>query len=74
MVVFLTCLNTRGIRLGKLIQNVFTSAKTLSLLALIVLGIVVGRNAAAIAANFSRHVDAARCGDDPARLRRRCRR
>ncbi len=53
MVVFLTWLNTRGIRIGKLIQNVFTSAKTLSLVALIVLGILVGRNAEAIAANFS---------------------
>ena len=53
MVVFLTWLNTRGIRIGKLIQNVFTSAKTLSLFALIVLGILVGRNADAIAANFS---------------------
>lgn len=53
MVIFLTFLNTRGIRLGKLIQNVFTSAKTLSLFALIVLGILVGRNADAVAANFS---------------------
>src|SRR5262245_54921979 len=53
MVIFLTFLNTRGIRVGKLIQNVFTSAKTLSLAALIVLGILVGRNAEAIAANFS---------------------
>jgi APA family basic amino acid/polyamine antiporter len=53
MVIFLTLLNTRGIRLGKIIQNVFTSAKTLSLAALIVLGILVGRNADAIAANFS---------------------
>ena len=53
MVIFLTWLNTRGIRVGKLIQNVFTSAKTLSLFALIVLGILVGRNAEAIAANFS---------------------
>jgi APA family basic amino acid/polyamine antiporter len=53
LIVFLTWLNTRGIRLGKLIQNTFTSAKTLSLLALIVLGILVGRNSTAIAANFS---------------------
>lgn len=53
LIVFLTWLNTRGIRLGKLIQNTFTSAKTLSLLALIVLGIFVGRNAGAVAANFS---------------------
>jgi APA family basic amino acid/polyamine antiporter len=53
LIVFLTWLNTRGIRLGKLIQNTFTSAKTLSLAALIVLGILVGRNAGAIAANFT---------------------
>jgi basic amino acid/polyamine antiporter, APA family len=53
LIIFLTVLNTRGIRLGKWIQNVFTSAKTLSLLALIVLGILVGRNADAIAANFT---------------------
>ncbi|MBW8874431.1 MAG: amino acid permease [Acidobacteria bacterium] len=52
LIVFLTWLNTRGIHLGKLIQNTFTSAKTLSLFALIVLGILVGRNAGAIAANF----------------------
>src|SRR6184192_3097195 len=31
MIVFLTFINTLGVRLGKLIQNVFTSAKTLSL-------------------------------------------
>ena len=53
LIVFLTWLNTRGIQLGKLIQNIFTSAKTLSLVALIVLGILVGRNAGAIAANFT---------------------
>jgi basic amino acid/polyamine antiporter, APA family len=52
LVIFLTWLNTRGIHLGKLIQNTFTSAKTLSLLLLIVLGVTVGRNAEAIAANF----------------------
>jgi len=50
--VLLTYLNTRGIRLGKIIQNVFTSAKTLSLAALIVIGVVIGRQAAAISANF----------------------
>ena len=53
LIIFLTWLNTRGIHLGKLIQNTFTSAKTLSLIALIVLGIFVGRNAGAVAANFS---------------------
>jgi APA family basic amino acid/polyamine antiporter len=53
MIVFLTFINTLGVQLGKLIQNVFTSAKTLSLLGLIFLGIFVGRNAGAISENFS---------------------
>jgi len=52
MLLFLTWSNTRGVKLGKWIQNTFTSAKTLSLIALIILGIFVGRNAGAIAANF----------------------
>ncbi len=53
LILFLTALNTRGLELGKLIQNVFTSAKTISLAALILAGIFLGRNAAAIHANFS---------------------
>src|SRR6266436_6471486 len=53
MIIFLTFLNTLGVRLGKLIQNIFTSVKTLSLVGLIVLGIFVGRNAGAITENFS---------------------
>jgi basic amino acid/polyamine antiporter, APA family len=53
MIIFLSLLNTRGIQVGKVIQNVFTSAKTLSLLALILLGILVGSNAGAISANFT---------------------
>ena len=42
MIALLTFMNTRGLSLGKLVQNVFTFAKTGSLIALIVLGIVVG--------------------------------
>jgi APA family basic amino acid/polyamine antiporter len=53
MILLITFLNTLGVRLGKLIQNVFTSAKTLSLMGLILLGIFVGKNAGAIAENFS---------------------
>jgi len=53
LIVLLTALNTRGVRLGKLIQNIFTSAKSVALIALIFLGVVVGRNAAAIFDNFS---------------------
>ncbi len=53
MIVLITFLNTLGVKLGKWIQNIFTSAKTLSLVGLIFLGIFVGRNHAAIADNFS---------------------
>src|ERR1700747_2617244 len=53
MIVFLTFINTLGVRLGKLIQNIFTSAKTLSLLGLIFLCVFVARNSAAISGNFS---------------------
>jgi APA family basic amino acid/polyamine antiporter len=53
MIVLITFLNTLGVRLGKLIQNVFTSAKTIGLIGLIFVGIFLGRNHAAIADNFS---------------------
>ena len=42
MIALLTFMNTRGLKLGKLVQNTFTFAKTGSLIALIVLGIIVG--------------------------------
>jgi len=38
MILVITFLNTRGVRLGKVIQNIFTSAKTLALVGLIFLG------------------------------------
>ena len=53
LIVLLTVINARGLSLGKWIQNIFTSAKTVSLLALILLGVFVGRNAEAVTANFS---------------------
>ncbi|PWU13045.1 MAG: amino acid transporter [Verrucomicrobia bacterium] len=53
LIVLLTFLNTQGLRLGKLIQNTFTSAKTLALIGLIFIGLFLGRNAEAIKANFS---------------------
>jgi APA family basic amino acid/polyamine antiporter len=52
MVIFLSVLNIFGVKTGAAVQNVFTFAKTAALLGLVVLGIFVGRNAAAIAANF----------------------
>jgi APA family basic amino acid/polyamine antiporter len=42
MVALLTWMNTRGLQLGKLVQNIFTVAKTGALAALIVLGVIVG--------------------------------
>jgi basic amino acid/polyamine antiporter, APA family len=53
VIVVLTLTNTLGLRYGKLVQNVFTVAKTIALGGLIVLGILYGRNAAAISANFA---------------------
>jgi APA family basic amino acid/polyamine antiporter len=50
-IAVLTYVNTRGLREGKIVQNVFTTTKTLALLGLIILGIAVGRHAGAIAAN-----------------------
>jgi len=52
MIVLLTFMNTRGLRLGKLVQNVFTITKTGSLIALILLGVFLGWNANAVHLNF----------------------
>src|SRR5690349_2829274 len=53
VIAFLTWTNTRGIRWGKGIQNVFTVAKLGSLLGVIVLGIFVGWNWEAVRAHFA---------------------
>jgi APA family basic amino acid/polyamine antiporter len=52
VVVLLAVVNVFGVKLGAMIQNVFTTAKALSLAALVVLAFTVGRNATALAANF----------------------
>jgi basic amino acid/polyamine antiporter, APA family len=52
LVIFLSVLNIFGVRTGALVQNAFTIAKTAALLGLVLLGVFVGRNAQAIAANF----------------------
>jgi APA family basic amino acid/polyamine antiporter len=53
LVVFLLAiLNMFGMKIGSLIQNVFTTAKGLSLSALVLLGCTVGVNRFALAANF----------------------
>jgi len=53
LIVFLTWVNSRGVKEGKTIQMVFTSAKLLALLFLIVSGIYVGLNKDYFAQNFS---------------------
>jgi len=52
VVFLLAFVNIFGVRLGSLIQNVFTTAKGLSLAALIVLGFTIGRNGTAWSENF----------------------
>jgi APA family basic amino acid/polyamine antiporter len=52
VIAFLTWTNTRGLEYGRFIQNVFTSAKTLAIGALIVAAVFLGRNSAAIQSNF----------------------
>ena len=49
VIILLTLINTRGLRVGKLIQNTFTFTKTAALFALVVLGLFVGWNSGAAA-------------------------
>ncbi|MGO9084671.1 MAG: APC family permease [Candidatus Sulfotelmatobacter sp.] len=52
VIALLTFSNTLGLRYGKIVQNIFTVAKTGALGSLIVLGILFGRNSAAVSANL----------------------
>ncbi|HKF50269.1 MAG TPA: amino acid permease [Terracidiphilus sp.] len=52
IVFLLAFVNIFGLKLGAIIQNIFTSAKALSLAGLVVIGLVIGSNATAWAANF----------------------
>lgn len=53
IIAVLTWVNTRGVREAKWVQNTFTFAKTAALIALILVGLTIGRNADAVAANFT---------------------
>ena len=55
VVVALSVINIFGVKTGALIQNVFTFAKVSALLGLALLGLFIGRNAQALAANFNGH-------------------
>ena len=52
VVVALSVINIFGVKTGAFIQNVFTFAKASALFGLVILGLIVGRNAQAVAANF----------------------
>src|SRR5918999_1953925 len=51
-IAILTWINVRGVREAKIVQTSLTIVKTAALALLIALGITIGRNATAIAANF----------------------
>ena len=53
LIIFLTIINMQGLKLGKWIQNLFTSAKTLSLAVLILLGIFIGGAAGTFSNNWA---------------------
>ena len=52
MVIALSIINMFGVKTGAIIQNVFTFAKVSALLGLVLVGLLMGRNAVALAANF----------------------
>jgi len=52
MIAFLTWTNTRGLEWGRLVQNIFTTAKTGGLLGFIAVGLLLGWNADAVSSNF----------------------
>jgi len=52
VIVVLTVTNLRGLDMGRMVQNTFTTAKILSLLLIVVVGCVLFPNHAAIRANF----------------------
>ena len=51
-ILFLTAINIRGVKTAAALQTTLTVIKTTALLALILVGLTFGRQAAAIAANF----------------------
>ena len=52
IIVILSVVNIYGVRTGAIVQNIFTFAKAAALLGLVLLGLAIGRNPQAVAANF----------------------
>jgi APA family basic amino acid/polyamine antiporter len=53
VIALLTWSNSRGLHYGKIVQNIFTSAKIAALGALVLAGLLLGWNARAMAVNFT---------------------
>ncbi len=53
VIALLSWTNSRGLHYGKIVQNIFTSAKVAALAGLILVGILFGANASAVHANFT---------------------
>ena len=51
-IALLTAVNLRGLHLGRLVQNAFTSAKVLSLLLIVAVGCLIAPDRSALSANF----------------------
>src|SRR5947207_4965052 len=52
LIALLTWTNTRGLEIGKLVQNIFTFAKTAALAAVVLLGLSLGWNALRAVSSF----------------------
>ncbi|MFN8325826.1 MAG: amino acid permease [Flavobacteriaceae bacterium] len=59
-IVLLTYINTKGVKSGKTLQLIFTSAKLIALFALIILGLFVGLKSNVLADNFTNMWDASK--------------
>ncbi|MGA2270104.1 MAG: amino acid permease [Bryobacteraceae bacterium] len=53
VIALLTWTNSRGLEYGKIVQNLFTTAKTAALAALILAGLFLGWSASAVKVNFT---------------------
>jgi len=58
IIIFLTYTNMRGVRLGKIVQNIFTSTKAIAMIGLIFLAIVVSKHIGSLSSIFSNFWDA----------------
>lgn len=63
-ILLLTLFNTRGVQSSKTLTTVFTTAKVVAVLALIVVGLAVGSGTDVLSTNFSVGWDAVKLGKD----------